>query len=197
MQHLVGEAVAKVAQPDDVHFVAESAILAADVEDRSRDDVIAELFRVEYAGLVRLAYVILHDRCSTEDVVMEAFCSLHAHWSGVRRKSTPLAYLRTAVLYGSRSRVRELIRERARRPPSEVGVPDPSSARVIARDEAQVLAAGVRSLPQRQREVTVCRYYLELSEVETAELLRISVGAVKRHAHRARKALFTTVEVQR
>lgn len=197
MQHLAGEAVAEVAQPDDVHFVATRAILAADVEDHSREEVIAELFQVEYAGLVRLAYVILHDRCSAEDVVMEAFCSLHAHWSGVRRKSAPLAYLRTAVLFGSRSRVRSLIRERARRAPSEVGVPDPSSAGVIARDEAQALAAGVRGLPQRQREVTVCRYYLELSEAETAELLRISVGAVKRHAHRARKALFTTVEVQR
>ncbi len=187
----------KVAHPDDVQFVARRATLVADVEDRSCEDVIAELFQVEYAGLVRLAYVVLHDRCSAEDVVMEAFCSLHAHWSGVRRKSTPVAYLRTAVLYGSRSRIRALIRERTRRPPSEVGIPDPSSAGVIARDEAQALAAGVRSLPQRQREVTVCRYYLELSEVETAELLRISVGAVKRHAYRARKALFTTVEVQR
>lgn len=189
--------MAKVAQPDDVHFVAERAILAADAEDRSREEVIAELFQVEYAGLVRLAYVILKDRCSAEDVVMEAFCSLHAHWFGARRKSAPLAHLRTAVLFGSRSRVRALIRERARRPPSEVGVPDPSSAGVIARDEARVLAAGVRSLPQRQREVTVCRYYLELSDVETAELLRISVGAVKRHAYRARQALYTTVEVQR
>lgn len=82
MQHLAGEAVVKVAHPDDVQFVARRATLVADVEDRSCEDVIAELFHVEYAGLVRLAYVVLHDRCSAEDVVMEAFCSLHAHWSG-------------------------------------------------------------------------------------------------------------------
>ncbi len=68
---------------------------------------------------------------------------------------------------------------------------------MIARDEAQALAEGVRGLPHRQREVTLCRSYLEPSEAETAELLRISVGAVKRHAHRARKALFSTVEVDR
>jgi len=90
-----------------------------------------------------------------------------------------------------------MARERARGPLSEVGVPDPSSDALIARDEAHALADGVRALPDRQREVTVCRYYLELSEAETAELLGISVGAVKRHAHRAREALSVTVEVGR
>lgn len=183
--------------PEDVPLVVMRPMSATDVEGRSRDDVIAELFQVEYPGLVRLAYVILRDRCSAEDVVMEAFLSLHAHWGSVRSKSAPLAYLRTAVIFGSRSRVREMVRERRRRQVSEVGSADPNSAWAIARDEAGALADGVRALPRRQREVVLCRYYLDLSEAETAEMLGISVGAVKRHAHRARETLFRNVEVDR
>lgn len=197
MQQPAGEAVANVVHPERVSLVVMRPMSPTDVVGRSRDDVIAELFQVEYAGLVRLAYVIVRDRCSAEDVVMEAFCSLHAHWGRVRSKSAPLAYLRTAVIFGSRSRVRELVRERGRRQISEVGVTDPNSAQAIARDEAGALAEAVRVLPRRQREVVVCRYYLDLSEAETAGTLGISVGAVKRHAHRARETLFRNVEVDR
>ena len=44
--------------------------------------------------------------------------------------------------------------------------------------------AAVQTLPTRQREVVVCRYYLELTEAETAAMLDIGLGSVKRHAHR-------------
>ena len=197
MQHPVGETVARVSDPQEIPLVDLSAVSGPDVDSRVRDDVVAELFERQYAGLVRLAYVVLQDRAFAEDVVMEAFCSLQLRWSSVRNKAAPGAYLRTAVLFGCRSKIRELVRERARRPVSEVGPPDPSSASAIAHDEARALAVAVRALPHRQREVVVCRYYLELSEAETAELLGISVGAVKRHAHRARETLFATVEVDR
>jgi RNA polymerase sigma factor (sigma-70 family) len=54
----------------------------------------------------------------------------------------------------------------------------------------------VAALPQRQREVVVLRYYLDLSEVEIAETLGIAAGSVKRHAHRALAALTKRFEVQ-
>jgi DNA-directed RNA polymerase specialized sigma24 family protein len=37
--------------------------------------------------------------------------------------------------------------------------------------------------------VLVCRYYLELSVADTAALLHITDGSVKRHAHRGITAL--------
>jgi len=197
MQHQAGEAVAAVTQPDETLPVTLTVVGRPAADRRDRDELVSELFRQEYAALVRLAYVVLHDRGSAEDVVMEAFCSLHSRWATVRNKAAPAAYLRSAVLFGCRSRIRELVRERSRRPLAEVNAPDPSSAGAIAHDEAHALAVGVRSLPDRQREVVVCRYYLELSEAETAELLGISVGSVKRHAHRAREALLTLLEVRR
>lgn len=165
--------------------------------ERSRDEVVEDVFREEYAGLLRLAYCMLGDRCSAEDVVMDAFCSLHLHWSTLRDKSSPVGYLRSAVLNRSRSRIRALVKERTRTGWANPPPTDTSSSSVIARDEAHRLAEAVRGLPHRQREVVVCRYYLELSEAETAELLGIGVGSVKRHAHRARATLSTTVEVAR
>jgi RNA polymerase sigma factor (sigma-70 family) len=52
----------------------------------------------------------------------------------------------------------------------------------------QVIDALAR-LPRRQREVLVLRHYLDLSEKEIAETLRISSGAVKSHASRGAAAL--------
>ena len=55
-------------------------------------------------------------------------------------------------------------------------------------EDADRVASAVRALPTRQREVIVARYYLGLTESQTAGLLH--VGTVKRHAHRA----LTTLE---
>lgn len=178
--------------------IEESSLLpfttAPSVEGRPRDEAVEALFRSEYAGLLRLAYRIVGDRYAAEDVVMEAFTSLYRHWSGMRRSSAPLPYLRSAVILGSRTVIRQLVRDRTRRPVWDVGRPDPSSEAAIAGREADCLAEAVRTLPDRQREVIVCRYYLELSEAETAQLLGLAVGSVKRHAHRARETLSARLE---
>ena len=133
-------------------------------EGRSRDEVIEELFRSDYSGLLRLAHVIVGDRCAAEDVVMDAFCSLYRHWHRMRRESAPLPYLRSAVILGSRNAIRGLVRDRTRRQVAEIGRLDPSGEAAIADDDAAALTRAVRALPARQREVIVCRYYLQHSE---------------------------------
>ena len=57
----------------------------------------------------------------------------------------------------------------------------------MARDEVGSLVTAMRTLPRRQREVLACRFVLELSVAETAELLDISEGSVKTHTHRGCK----------
>jgi len=49
--------------------------------------------------------------------------------------------------------------------------------------------AQVLELPPRQRAVIVLRYYEDRSEAEIAEILGISAGSVKTHAHHAKVAL--------
>jgi RNA polymerase sigma factor (sigma-70 family) len=52
----------------------------------------------------------------------------------------------------------------------------------------------LRELPERQREVLVLRYYSDLSEAQIAQILEISPGAVKTHAHRGLTALRQTID---
>jgi RNA polymerase sigma-70 factor (ECF subfamily) len=56
-------------------------------------------------------------------------------------------------------------------------------------DERRLLVAAVQRLPRRQREAVACRYFLELSEAETAEVLGIALGTVKSRVSRALRKL--------
>ena len=49
-----------------------------------RDEAIDVLFRTHCASLVRLAMVLLGDRAEAEEVVQDAFVSLHRNWAGLR-----------------------------------------------------------------------------------------------------------------
>ncbi len=56
-------------------------------------------------------------------------------------------------------------------------------------DVEQDLLAALRELSARQRAVVVLRYYEDLTEAATAEVLGCSVGAVKSHSSRALRAM--------
>jgi RNA polymerase sigma factor (sigma-70 family) len=116
--------------------------------------------------------------------------SVHAKWDGIRDPHRALAYLRRAVVNGSRSRLRHLkvVRSHAERrtPPAVVRGADEVVLESARREE--VLDA-LAELPRRQREVIALRYYVDLSEAEIAETLGISRGAVKSHASRGAATL--------
>ena len=59
----------------------------------------------------------------------------------------------------------------------------------MVRPEMSVVATALGTLPRQQREAVILRYYVDLSETETAAAMGISEGAVKRHAHRGVAAL--------
>lgn len=192
----VPEAVTVMAEAVDHREVSWHPAPLSVEQDRGRSEVLEGVFRAEYQGLLRLAVVIVGDRPAAEDVVMEAFCALHRNWGRVRDREAPLGYLRSAIILASRSHLRRLARERRRPRVWDVGRPDPSGDDALGRRTREAVLGAVRALPTRQREVIVCRYYLDLSEPQTADLLQISVGAVKRHAHRARGALADRLEVE-
>ena len=154
------------------------------------------LFRTHCTALVRLAFVLLGDREEAEEVVQDAFVSLHRNWSGLRDTGAAGAYLRSAVVGGCRSRQRRFVR--ARRATNRLGpVPADGGLEEMAvdTDEAARVTAAVQALPTRQREVVVARYYLGLTEAQTAQLLQVGLGSVKRHAHRALATLQLGIEV--
>lgn len=158
--------------------------------------VLDVLFRTHCASLVRLAVLLLGDRGDAEEVVQDAFVSLHRNWPRMRDTAAAGSYLRSAVVRGCRSRQRHLIRARSAAPKLAVVVDPPTlEDRAVDRDQAGRIAAAVQALPTRQREVVVARYYLGLTEPQTGRLLGIGLGSVKRHAHRALASLQHGIEV--
>jgi RNA polymerase sigma factor (sigma-70 family) len=64
----------------------------------------------------------------------------------------------------------------------------------LARIGHAAILADVATLPTRQREALVLRYYAELSEAEIAEAMGCSRGAVKSHTARGLAALRARME---
>jgi RNA polymerase sigma-70 factor (sigma-E family) len=166
----------------------------------SADDALTALYRAHWRSLVRLAYLLVRDQSAAEDVAQDAFISMHRRWRRLDRPDQALAYLRTSVVNGSRTaHRRRAVRERwtasggpTRLDPAPRGdtAAEPSAEDVVvARDERCAVTQTLLGLPQRQREVLVLRYHLDLSEQQIASTLQISPGAVKSHAHRGLAAL--------
>ena len=72
-------------------------------------------------------------------------------------------------------------------------VPSPEAA-VVERDRRSMLLDAVNQLGERDRDVLACRYFLELSEQETAEVLGVRQGTVKSRTARALERLRAEVE---
>ena len=149
---------------------------------------LADLYRDHRMRMVRLAVLLVDDPSTAEDVVQEAFTGLHRHWAGLRDEAAAVAYLRTAVVNGSRSVLRRRRTARDYVPPHQVNARSAESlAMLSAEHQAVVDALGL--LPPRQREVLVLRYYGGMSEAEIADATGISRGTVKSTASRALDAV--------
>lgn len=161
-------------------------------------ELVEVLFRRHYAALLRLGVVMLGSREAAEDAVQDAFAALHRHRHSLRDPDAAEAYLRSAVLNRCRSWIRRQATQRAPRPLVRVReTPTSPEDTFVRREEAGSLVVLMRTLARRQREVLACRYVLELSVAETAELLHISEGSVKVHTHRGLMALQKRSEVTR
>ena len=164
----------------------------------TRAELLEVLFRRHYTALLRLAVVMLGSREAAEDAVQEAFVALHRNWRSMRDPAAAEAYLRSAVLNRSRSWVRRQATQRAARPLMVVRDHQESAEdTTVGRDQIGSLVAMMRTLARRQREVLACRFVLELSVAETAQLLEISTGSVKAHTHRGLHALQQRIAVAR
>ncbi|MFS3128861.1 SigE family RNA polymerase sigma factor [Nocardioides sp. Bht2] len=156
------------------------------------DTAVSELYAAHWRSLVRLAVLLVRDQGTAEEVVQDAFVAMHGRWNRLREPEKALAYLRQSVVNRSRSVLRHrkvvdrhLLREAQSGEPVAPSAEHPT---LQAETRDRVIAA-LAELPQRQREVLVLRYYLDLSEAQIADALGVSRGAVKSHASRGAAAL--------
>ena len=144
---------------------------------RGEDASFAVVFNEHHRRAVRLAYLLTGDHHQAEDVVADAMAKVYVQWSRGRVDDVG-PYLRRAVANQANSRLRRRYlerREASRRSGDDRGV------RLVDDDAADRDAVwqAIQQLPDRQRQVVVLRYYEDLSEADTADVLGISTGTVK------------------
>lgn len=162
----------------------------ADLVERARRgdrDAFGELFRLHHASLYRLARAHVGD--AAEDVVAETF--LRA-WRGLERYR-PMGVPFVAWLYGiARHVVGDELRRRGRLRVVEA-VPDRPSEPGGEEDRV-TLAAALRRLPDRQRQVLELKFLLGLSNEEVGRAMGKGPGAVNAMQWRALEALRRMLE---
>jgi RNA polymerase sigma-70 factor (sigma-E family) len=166
---------------------ATDAPLPAPATGLAPDQAVTALYQAHALGLIRLAVVMLGDRPAAEDVVQEAFCGLYRRWHALSDTGKALSYVRSSVINGCRSVLRRRVRASAG-PAGDQPVESAEAAALVSEEHRQVLTA-IRRLPDRQREVLVLRFYLDLGEAEIAASMQVSRGTVKSTTSRALAAL--------
>lgn len=149
----------------------------------SRYEGFAEFVHARGGALARAAYLLTGDHQHAEDLVQTALAKTAAHWPTVRA-GDPVAYVRRVLHHEhiSRWRRRRLRETLFPRPPEVRADPaDPADAadrRIVVRD-------ALARLSHRQRSVLVLRFFEDLTEAQTADVLGIGVGTVKSHTRDA------------
>jgi RNA polymerase sigma-70 factor (sigma-E family) len=145
----------------------------------------AEFATSRHSALYRYAYLLAGDRGLAEDLVQEALVKTYVGWHRLRDPNNAEAYTRrviTTIAIGWWRRKAW----HAERPhddvPDQAAGHDDATARIWLWHELQ-------QLPPRQRAALVLRYYEDLTETQTAEILGCSVGTVKSQVFDALKKL--------
>lgn len=151
-----------------------------------RDTEFTAYMQARRTSLMRTAYLLAGDHATAEDLVQTALAKLYLSWDKVRERDSLDGYVRRILVNENSSLWRRAFKrsEVSSQALPERGVSDEYDDGVSAQ-----LWAFVQTLPRRQRAVVVLRYYEQLTEAETADVLGCSVGTVKSQASRALAAL--------
>ena len=149
---------------------------------------LGEFYAAHAESAKRLAYLLTGDNELAEDIVQDAFVKLAGRLGGLRNRDASAAYLRQTVVNLSRSHFR---RQRVERTYLQREASMHRMETVEGRDAvvADALWTELQHLAYRQRCAVVLRYYEDLSENQTAEILGCSVGAVKALTNRGMEQL--------
>jgi RNA polymerase sigma factor (sigma-70 family) len=127
----------------------------------------------------RAVLCVTGDPDQTEEAVAEAFARAYARWDRLAHHPNASAWVARTALNAHRSWWRR--RHRETLTPAAAGQDAPAESGVL--DER--LAAAVRRLPLRQRQVLALRILLDLSTADTASALGVAPKTVTVHLHRA------------
>jgi RNA polymerase sigma-70 factor (sigma-E family) len=154
-------------------------------------DRLADLYVAHAPEGTRLAFLLTGDRALAEDLVQDAFARLVGRLRHLRDPGAFGAYLRRTIVNLATSHFRHRRVERAYLQRA-AAAPTIEAHRNEELDEA--MHAVLLRLPRRQCAAVVLRFYEDLSDVQTAEILRCSTGTVRSLVSRAMKTLRESLE---
>jgi len=166
------------------------------VEQAKRGDVPAyEELVCRYQEIaVRTAYLMTGDSEAAKDAAQSGFIKAYYALRRFRSGAPFRPWLLKVVANEARNQVRsarrrsgyELRVAEGRTRDDAAPSPETAALEIISRD---ALLATVNRLPRNAREIIACRYFLELSEAEMAEVLGCARGTVKSRLSRALELL--------
>jgi len=157
-----------------------------------------ELIRPYERSVFAMALSFLHNEADAEDAAQEAFLKAFRNLASFRGEARFGTWLISITLNEARSRIRRskvMPTDSLDEDPEAPGHISPALLRdwrevplqALERQEVRLmLQEAIAALPQNYREVFLLRDVEELSTNEAAELLQISVGALKVRLHRSR-----------
>jgi RNA polymerase sigma-70 factor (sigma-E family) len=136
--------------------------------------------------LLRTARSLTANPSDAEDLLQTALTKTYVAWDRIEDHRALDGYVRRALLNTRTSqwrkrKVDEFACDELPEPEPAPGGDDPAERQAL-RD---AMWRAIMKLPARQRAMVVLRYYEDLSEVQTAEVLGVSVGTVKSAVSRA------------
>jgi len=142
-------------------------------------------------ALWRSAWLLTGDRQLAEDLVQTALAKSWRAWTRVGPDSYE-AYVRRVLFTTYISWWRR--KWRGERPTAELPERTTTTVDTDARND---LVAALADLPRGQKAVVVLRYFEDLTEQQTADVLGINVGTVKSQCSRALTALRSSPHLRR
>jgi RNA polymerase sigma-70 factor (sigma-E family) len=135
--------------------------------------------------LRRLAYLLTGDLDEADDLLQSAYAKVLPRWHKISTYDSPEAYMHRVMVnlrtsWWRRTRNREWPTDEIPEASWRAGTPGEEDAAV----ESQALLASLRALPERQRAAVVLRHWCDLSEAQTADVMKCTVGTVKSNASR-------------
>ncbi|SES44454.1 RNA polymerase sigma-70 factor, sigma-E family [Streptomyces sp. yr375] len=146
----------------------------------------ASYVRARQPVLLRTARSLTANPSDAEDLLQTALTKTYVAWERIEDHRALDGYVRRALLNTRTSQWRK--RKVDEYVCDELPEPDPvASAEDPAEHQAlhDAMWRAITKLPTRQRAMVVLRYYEDLSEAQTAEVLGVSVGTVKSAVSRA------------
>jgi RNA polymerase sigma-70 factor (sigma-E family) len=152
------------------------------------DRAVTALYLTHYRPMVRIAALLVQDLPTAEEIVQDSFVAVHAAWRRLPDADHALSYLRRTVVDRSRAALRQHVAVDKLAPGLAPDLPSSPGEETIEVERSAFISA-LWTLPPRQREVVVLRYFADLPETQVASATGISAGAVRAHAARAMSSL--------